>query len=466
MPTNPRRIMAVLLLPLFMALVSVSVVNVGLHAIEQSVHATSQNLQWVLAGYALTFGLLLVPAGRVGDATGRKRMLMVGVAVFTLGGTLSGVAQSPITLNIYRVIQGIGAGLMNPQTSALIQYHFRDRARAKAFAAMGTTVAIATAIGPVIGGLLIGMLGDNLGWRCMFLINLPLGIIALILAMRWLPDDKVAASQRPYLDLIGAVILVLTVIAIMLPFFYRRPWYVWLLLIAGAVLTRVFIAWERHVKDTGKPPMVNMNIFRDEAFRNGVIIITVYFVGATSTWIVIPMFLQAGTGRSALTASMVSLPASLMAAVSSQWAGRHVFEYGRTMVAAGFGITLLGLIGAMFVAAPIYHGSAGIWPLMLVALLMGVGQGMTVSPNQTLTLRAVDPRFGGVAGGLISLGQRVGTAVGAAMIPGVLFGVVETGGSWLHAFVAATSVICVTTAAAGLLSLYDRRREVRDAALA
>ncbi|MGO3479515.1 MAG: MFS transporter, partial [Brachybacterium tyrofermentans] len=188
-PTPPVRrkpLLAVLLAPLFMALIAVSVINVALTAIGESLDADSGGLQWVISGYALAFGMLLVPAGRAGDATGRRRMFVIGVGIFTLGSLLSGLAPSVETLNIARILQGLGSGLLNPQTVALIQQHFRGQDRARAFALLATTVAVATAIGPVIGGLLIQILGPDQGWRWMFLMNIPIGLVAILGAFKYI----------------------------------------------------------------------------------------------------------------------------------------------------------------------------------------------------------------------------------------------------------------------------------------
>src|SRR5690606_7234333 len=174
-PVRRKPLLAVLLIPLFMALIAVSVINVALTAIGEGLEASTEQLQWVISGYALAFGMLLVPAGRIGDATGRRRMFLIGVSIFTLGSLLSGIAPNADILNLARILQGLGSGLLNPQTVALIQQHFRGQDRARAFALLATTVAVATAIGPVVGGALIQVLGPEWGWRWMFLMNVPIG---------------------------------------------------------------------------------------------------------------------------------------------------------------------------------------------------------------------------------------------------------------------------------------------------
>ncbi len=176
-PPDPRRwkALAVCLLSGFMTLLDVSIVNVALPSMEEGLGAEPNALQWIVSGYALTLGLLLVPAGRLGDARGRRTVFMTGVALFVLASAACGLAPSPLTLVIARLVQGFAGGLVTPQVSGFIQTLFRGEERAKAFGFFGTTVGIATAIGPVFGGALIELFGTEHGWRAVFFVNLPLG---------------------------------------------------------------------------------------------------------------------------------------------------------------------------------------------------------------------------------------------------------------------------------------------------
>lgn len=539
---STARVLSSLMVPLFMALVAISVINVALPVIGQTLDADSSGLQWVVSGYALAFGLLLVPSGRLGDATGRKRLFLGGIAVFVAGGLLAGFAQSIEMLNLARVVQGVGSGMLNPQTFGLIQKYFRGEKRARAFATMATTVSVATASGPLIGGLLIEAFGEDVGWRAMFLVNVPLGVLALVLGQLWLPDDRRipapagegpdvggsraragelarrerdrdddddnarttssaadaagaagaagsalapaaagaaesdraaggvsrrARRRRLDLDPVGILILGLAVLSIMLPFLGRDlPTAMWALVPTGVALLGMFVWWERRYQRIGRPPLVNPDIFRDAGFRNGMIIVSVYFIGGTSLWIVMPLFLQMHLGYAPLDSALISLPASICAAVSAQVAGRFVLRLGRRMVIAGFCGTITGLLLFIVLAGYVDTGTLPYLVFMIPATVMGLSQGMTISPNQTLTLRAVDPAYGGVAGSIISLGQRMGTAVGTAIVPGVLFGIVASRGDWLLAFRASIALIALLAAAALAVSILDRRREVRAAGAA
>lgn len=460
-----RKMLVVLLLPLFMALVAISVINVALPAMRDSLDASSSSIQWVISGYALAFGVLLVPAGRAGDVLGRRRMLLFGVALFVLGSLGAGLAPNVLTLNISRAVQGFGSGFINPETIGLMQQYFRGKARAQAFALMGTTVAVATAIGPVIGGLLIQVLGNDTGWRWMFLMNVPLGIATILMGLRWLPDDRVRVGKRIDLDPVGTTLLALSVLALMLPFMERSIGAViWVFIPVGLALLFAFVRWEIHYKHAGRPPMVDLKIFTSEPFRNGILVIAAYFMGATSIWILVPLYLQTHLHHSAFEASIVGLPSSVAAMFSSQIAGRYVLQLGRRMVIAGFAVAFVALAGVVAVAGPIESGTLPYWAFAFPLMLIGVSQGMTISPNQTLTLASVDPKFGGVAGGILSLGQRVGTAIGTALIPGILFALTEGGTSWPASFRTSMAVIMALTLVAMGFSVYDRKREKAEEA--
>lgn len=194
-----RRALAVCLAAAFMSGLDVSIVNVALPSIREGLSASEDGLQWTLSGYALTFGLLLVPAGRLGDARSRRAIFMWGVALFTLSSAACGFAGNMTVLIVARLVQGMAAGMMNPQVSGLIQQMFRGSERGRAFGALGATIGVSTAAGPLIGGALVTAFGPEHGWRWVFLVNLPIGIALLPLARHVLPAPGAAGVR----DLLG-----------------------------------------------------------------------------------------------------------------------------------------------------------------------------------------------------------------------------------------------------------------------
>src|SRR5919112_1349449 len=188
-----------------MTLLDLSIVNVALPSLRTSLNASDSDLQWIVAGYALAFGVVLVPAGRLGDARSRRTIFMLGVALFTLSSALAGAAPNPTVLAVARVLQGLAGGLIAPQSSAFIQNLFRGPERARAFGLLGAAIGVSTAIGPLLGGLLVNLGGDDFGWRLVFYVNVPIGIALLPLAFRLLPGAE-SSRRRQSLDPVGVAL--------------------------------------------------------------------------------------------------------------------------------------------------------------------------------------------------------------------------------------------------------------------
>lgn len=416
---NRWKALAICLVGGAMVLLDVSIVNVALRSINQGLHASGDAIQWVLSGYSLTFGLLLVPAGRLGDARGRRRLFVVGLIAFTLTSVLCGAALNPTWLVTARLAQGLAAGLLTPQISALIQQLFRGAERGKAFGLFGGVVGLSTALGPVIGGLLIQIFGEADGWRYVFFVNLPIGMVAVPFALRLLPGAS--AEQRATkhdFDPIGVVLLGIGVVTLLLPFVQEQQWHgpaKWLLLPLAVVLLAGFLGWEVHYRGQGKDALVDLTLFRRRSFSFGSSMITVYFAGFTSLFFVLTLLLQFGLGYSALLAGVTSLPFAIGSGVAAALAGRVVHRYGRSLVVFGLVLVVVGYLGVILAVreAPVHL----VGVVLIVPLLIGgIGSGMVISPNQTLTLSEVPVAQGGTAGGLIQVGQRIGTAIGIAAV--------------------------------------------------
>ena len=466
---DPRRwrVLAVLIVALFMSLVGVSIVNVALPSIQSALHATQSELQWVLSGYALTFGVGLVTAGRAGDIYGRGPLFIAGVALFTASSVASGLAPDALSLNLARAVQGIGSGLLSPQAVGMIQHYFRGAERGRAFGIFGSAVGVSVAIGPLLGGLLIEAAGPEQGWRWTFLINIPVGIIAIILAAIWfprpllnrhLPADPAVPRRRPDLDPVGAVLLGLAVLAVLLPFVEAESHpAIWLSLLVGFVLVVLWLRWERRYKERGNSPMVDLAIFRTPSFANGSLLITLYFMGITSVWVLVALYMQNGLGHTALESGLVGLPSSVLSAFAALWGGRNVARYGRKVVIGGMYSAIAGLLLSMLVVWLHAGGHASEWWLLLTLSFVGVAQGCVISPNQTLTLADVPLRYAGSSGGIMQTGQRIGTSVGIAVITAVAFGVLAAS-NWAVAFSTGFAVIIVVVILALLIAYADLRR--------
>ncbi|WIY82606.1 MFS transporter [Propionimicrobium sp. PCR01-08-3] len=462
------KMLVVLLSILAMSMMAISAINVALPSIESSLGASNADVQWMLSGYALAFGMVLVAAGRTGDVLGRSSVFLSGVAVFTLASLVCALISDPFWLNAMRVVQGIGAGLSTPQVNGMIVQYFHGHKRAWAFSLFGLVVSASVAVAPLLTGLLIDALGPGTGWRASFLWNVPIGILTIILGFRWLPfgperERRIAKQQGGFvrsrldLDPVGMIVLSLTVLAVMLPFMLHRP-AGFLLLIAAPVLGWAWIRWERSYEVAGHQPMVNLRLFGIRSFTHATAISFLQFLGATSTFVIIAMHLQSGLGAAALLAGSVGLPNAAASAISSLWAGRHVIEKGRAIVIGAFCCSVTGLLATIVMAQFIDGPDPELhfmW-LSIPLVLYGIGVGAINTCNQALSQEDIPANIGGTAGAVKQVGERVGTAVGNAMITAVFFWVQPLSG-WTAGFTAALGVIIVLQIIALVSAIFDRR---------
>ena len=253
-------ILAVLLISLMMSLLQVSSVNNLLPSIHLALDTSDSSTQWILSGFTLAIGVMLVPAGRMGDLAGRSGMFVLGLGLFATASLGCGMATTPIVLNIMRVIQGFGAGMYSPQVTGMILQYFQGKARAKAFGLMGLVVSMSVAVGPVLSGSMVNLFSPDPGWRVTFFLNVPIALIAMLASWRYLPFTHQKTRQHLDIDPVGMLLLVLAVLCIMVPFMNDASWR-WFLLIAGAVLVTAWVIWEQKYELRGKEPMVSINLF-------------------------------------------------------------------------------------------------------------------------------------------------------------------------------------------------------------
>jgi EmrB/QacA subfamily drug resistance transporter len=457
--------LAVCLLAGAMTLLDVSIVNVALPSIREGLDAGNSTIQWVVAGYALAFGIVLVPAGRLGDARSRKTVFMAGVALFTVASAVCGAAQEPLWIGAARVAQGIGGGLITPQVSGFIQNLFKGPERGRAFGLFGATIGISTAIGPVLGGLLIQLGGEDSGWRLVFYVNVPIGIALMILAHRYLPNAVRGPKQS--LDPVGVLLFGAAMFFVLLPLvtgsqdssLSQRPW--WLLGISAALLV-AFVLWERHWTARERETLLDMSLVKVRSFVLGLGLGTFYFAGFTSIFIVLTLYLQQGLGYSALEAGLTQLPFAVGSAVASLLGGRLVERLGRALVVTGLVLISVALV-VVDILVPHLGSDVGL-KLSPVLLLAGFGGGLVISPNITLSLDEVEPARAGAGGGLLQTAQRVGSAIGVAIVLALFFERVRSSrGDFADALSYSLHVTIGFVLVALLLGIADLARRARDA---
>ncbi|WP_142120691.1 MFS transporter [Rarobacter faecitabidus] len=402
-----------------MTILDLSKVNVTLPSIEQSFGASSSSLQLIVSGYVLTFGLTLVPMGRLGDQTSRKRLFLIGLSLFALTSAACALAPSEEFLLVARLVQGVAAGIQMPQVVGTIQRIFQGEARGRAFGLFGSVIGVSTAFGPTLGGLMIALGGAQNGWRWVFWLNVPLCIAIMICVLVFLPTTQTGARQSLSLDPVGILLFGCAVMALMVPFLLTtggggdNPLR-WWLLIACAIFAAAFVWWESRYALSGRAPLIPLKLFRIPSFRNGTLVIAAYFSAIPAMFLLTTLFLQIGAGIEPVYAGMVSIGFALTSAFTAWWGGRLVAKRGRAVVVVGLTIILTATILLHAVAryATVQHVE---WFMAAAMVLAGAGGGFVVAPNQALTLGHVPVRDGGLAGSVGQLGQRIGTAIGTAV---------------------------------------------------
>jgi EmrB/QacA subfamily drug resistance transporter len=423
-------------------------------------------VQWVVSGYALTFGLTLVAGGRLGDVVGRRRMFLLGLAGFTLTSAVCGAAWSGPALVVARLFQGVSAGLLTPQNTGLIQQLFDGRDRARAFGIFGTTVGVSSAAGPLIGGALISAFGSEDGWRWVFYVNIPLGLVAMLLAVRLLPRAATGGARAlaRQIDGLGAVLLGVAVLALLLPIVEAQSelttrW--WWVLPLAPVAAWVFVRRERGLLRRELPPLLDVRLFTEApGYAAGLLLATVYFCGFAGIWLVLALLFQDGLGYSALESGLAVLPFAIGSSLTSLVAGRMLERFGHAVLITGLVALIAGFASLAVLLALGVPDRLALWTAVPL-FVAGLGSGATISPNFTLTLASVPREMGGAAGGALQTGQRIGSAVGAAVLAAVYRVTLDSQG--LGRAGAATFVASSGFAVLALVvAVRQRRAAVRD----
>jgi EmrB/QacA subfamily drug resistance transporter len=456
---DPRRwkALAVCLVAGFMTLLDVSIVNVALPSIETGLQAGENELQWIVSGYALTLGLLLVPSGRTGDARGRRPVFMLGVGLFVLASAGCGFAPTAFALVLMRLVQGFAGGLITPQVSGFIQTLFQGEERGKAFGYFGTTVGVSTAIGPLVGGALIALFGVHDGWRAVFFVNLPIGALALLLARRYLPAPTPEQKQRESLDPIGVLLLGAAVVCILVPFIEQRTWDSPLRPLLFPLAAVLLVVWVLHERRYGRDrePLVNLSLFRIRSYVLGAGVGILYFAGFTGTFFILTQYLQLGLDYPAWKAGLAATPFAIGGALMASLGSRQVLRRGRKLVAFGLAVVLAGMAGVWLAVRHEPGADVALWTAIPL-LVAGLGGGLVISPNQTLSLSEVPVRRAGSAGAVLQTGQRIGSAAGIAVTGSVFYGkLAASHGDFATAFRHGLVGICAFVAAALALALAD-----------
>ena len=414
--------MAVLLGAAFMNLMDISIVNVALPSMMRAFDASSSAIEWVVAAFILTVALGLLPAGRTGDMLGRRRMFVAGVAVFTLGSALCGLAPTIGALVAARVLQAIGGAMMTPQTLALVPALFPPQERGAAFALFGVSSGLASVMGPVLGGFLIGQNIFGLDWRPIFLVNVPVGCLAIVLALRLVPEVKGGHALR--VDWLGIALAAASLLAVVFPLIEGREagWPAWCfaLLAAALPLALAFWLWEARQARRGGAQLLPVALLADRGFVLGTALATLLASGIPGFFVVFAVFLQTGFGFDPLHSGMTTMPFSLGVMAASLTSGRLGARAQRLRITVGAGF----LAACMVILRLVVEGAGDglTWfEFAPVMFLGGAGLGTAISPIFQVVLAAVPVRDAGSASGAMQSFQQVGGALGVAILGEIFF---------------------------------------------
>ena len=423
-PHNSPFTLIVLLAGVFMALLDFFIVNVALPSVQSDLHASSASIQWVVAGYGVALAAGLVTGGRLGDLFGRKRMFVLGLLLFTAASALCGLASSPGVLVGARVAQGLGAAVFMPQILGVIGAAFSGAGQVRAYTGYGLTAGLGAVFGQLIGGALIQANLFHLGWRSIFWINVPIGLVTALLALRALPS--VPRTGRTRLDPVGGGLLTLAVVALVLPLVEGRqdgwPAWTWACLAASPALLGLFYAHQRRLIGCGGVPVLDPALFGQRSFAAGVPIALVYNISVGSYFFVLALYLQQGRGMTALNSGLLFTGLGMSYLLTSLKSGKLAARFGRKLMMVG---CLAQAAGYALLDATVHGAGAGhnvCWLIPAMAVV-GAGMGFAYAPMFGVVLSGVAPEHASSASGLLSTVQQVGGATGIALAGLVYFGV-------------------------------------------
>jgi EmrB/QacA subfamily drug resistance transporter len=418
--------LAVLLTGMFVSLLDATIVNVALPSIRNSLNASESSLSWIISGYALGLGLALIPAGRVGDQVGHKWVFITGLALFTLASLACGIAADDTQLVIGRFLQGLAGGIYLPAVGSFIQLLFTGKQRGQAFGILGATVGLSSVFGMMLGGIIIEIFGAAQGWRWVFFVNLPIGLLGVIAAILILPSHEKHLKTKGGLDLFGAVILAAGLVAILVPLIEGQqegwPLWTWLSLAGGIVCVGLFGVWENGVTKRGSSPLVPLRLFHHASFTLGSILALLYFAGFTSIFFTLAILWQAGLGHTALESGLLTVPIAISTLISSMLSQRIVARMGRNALSLGAGLMTFGLAGFWLLLLVVPAAELNELIFIVPLLAIGTGNGLFLAPNVQFIISTVDNAEAGAASGVINTMQRLGTSIGVAVIGSILFG--------------------------------------------
>lgn len=420
--------MGTILIAQFMNLIDVTIVNVALPTMQKGLGASESQIEWIVAGYILVVALMLLPMGRYGDIVGRKRLFLLGVSAFTLASAWCGLAGSADAMIASRLFQGAAGGVMMPQVMAIAQELFEPKKRAGAFALFGLTAGLASVTGPILGGLLVTADIYGLGWRPIFLINLPIGVFCLIAGARLLPDMPGNRALRN--DWIGIFLIAAAMIALVFPLVEGRAlgWPLWCfaMMAASAPLLICFVFWEMRQERLDRPQLLPISLLKAWNFSVGASLTMIYFSALPAMFLVLALFLQAGFGFDALHSGLATVPFPVGVLIGSIVSSRLGARWLKERIVSGL-VLMFGGIFWLRIEINSVVDVVDHWALLPPLMISGVGLALSIAPLFQTILAGVPVRDAGAGSGALQAIQQAGGALGIAIVSQIFFSSVSTG---------------------------------------
>lgn len=434
-PATPYRwrwvVLATVLVAEIMDLVDATIVNIAAPSIRAELGGSESAMQWMLAGYTLAFAIGLISFGRLGDLVGRRRLFLIGAVGFTVASAVCGFATSPELLIGSRVAQGLLGAVMIPQGFAILKAVFPPAEIGKAFAMFGPVMGLSAVAGPIIAGVLIDANWFDAGWRMIFFINVPIGILALAGALRFMPEVKTPGASR--LDAAGVILVSLASGLLIYPLVQGRElgWPLWtILMLTASVPVFALFGWRE--RRSGNP-VIDPSLFRSRGYVAGLGVISTFFLAMSGFMLVFNLFTQLGLHYSPLKAGLAMVPFSLGIAIGAPLSGGLLApKLGRKALQLGIVVMTLAMGGVWFTLHT-YGAATTIWNLVPATLATGIGAGLVFAPLFDIILASIDDQAAGSASGVLTAMQQFGGAIGVAVIGTIFFQLLPD-----HAFLGAT----------------------------
>ena len=429
-----------------MDLVDATIVNIAAPSIRTELGGSTSALQWMLAGYTLAFAIGLISFGRLGDLVGRRRLFVIGAVGFTVASAVCGLATSPEMLIGSRIAQGLLGAVMIPQGFAILKAVFPADEIGKAFALFGPVMGLSAVAGPIIAGVLIDANWFDAGWRMIFWVNVPIGLVAIFGALRFMPEVKTPGARG--LDPAGVVLVSLASGLLIYPLVQGREldWPVWsILMMISSVPVFALFGWRE--RRSGNP-VIDPSLFRSRGYVAGLGVITTFFLAMSGFTLVFNLFTQLGLHYSPLRAGLAMVPFSLGIAIGAPLSGGLLApRLGRKALQLGIVVMALAMGGVWF-TLHMAGDSTTIWDLVPATLFVGIGAGMVFAPLFDIILASIDDQAAGSASGVLTAVQQFGGAIGVAVIGTIFFQLLPE-----HEFLGATKTATLVAVGLFIVSL-------------